>query len=56
MLLYTTSSLDQELFKNYDKLSDFIKLYPCLYNNQEKGFKKKYKKKEFGTKTEAEYL
>ena len=27
-------------FNNNEKLSEFVKLYPCLYNKQEKDFKK----------------
>ena len=27
-------------FNNNEKLSELVKLYPCLYNNQEKDFKK----------------
>ena len=28
-------------FNNNEKLSELVKLYPCLYNKQEKDFKKK---------------
>ena len=28
------------LFNNNEKLSELVKLYPCLYNKQEKDFKK----------------
>ena len=27
-------------FKRYEELSELVKMYPCLYNKQEKGFKK----------------
>jgi len=27
-------------FKNNEKLSELVKLYPCLYNKQESDFKK----------------
>ena len=27
-------------FNNNEKLSELVKLYPCLYNKQEKDFKK----------------
>ena len=26
--------------KRYEQLSEFVKMYPCLYNKQEKDFKK----------------
>ena len=29
-----------EPFNNNEKLSELVKLYPCLYNKQEKDFKK----------------
>ena len=28
-------------FKLYEQLSEYLKMYPCLYNKQEKDFKKK---------------
>ena len=27
-------------FKRYEQLSELVKMYPCLYNKQEKDFKK----------------
>ena len=27
-------------FKHYEQLSELVKMYPCLYNKQEKDFKK----------------
>ena len=27
-------------FKRYEELSELVKMYPCLYNKQEKDFKK----------------
>ena len=30
-------------FKYYEQLSEPVKMYPCLYNKQEKDFKKKKK-------------
>ena len=28
------------VFKNYEQLAEVVKSYPCLYNKQEKDFKK----------------
>ena len=33
-------------FRNYEKLSEFVKLYPFLHNNQKKDFKKEVIKPE----------
>ena len=32
-------------FKRYEQLSELVKMYPCLYNKQEKDFKKEVKQR-----------
>ena len=32
-------------FKIYEQLSELVKMYPCLYNKQEKDFKKEVKQR-----------
>ena len=46
-------------FKRYEQLSRLVKMYPCLYNKQEKDFKKEEVKqkawKEIAKELELEY-
>ena len=48
-----------EPFKRYEQLSEFVKMYPCLYIKQEKDFKKEEVKqtawKEIAKELDLEY-